>query len=73
MKLVEDVTEANVARERKRHDKEILDERSTDDPPRELAHYEKLVPETSNETELTARRKSRQGDREDSKLRSNAE
>nr|XP_034180282.1 dynein assembly factor 1, axonemal homolog [Osmia lignaria] len=60
VKLVEELTEANeyVAgdAERKRFGKEILDERrSIDNPPRELAHYEKLVPETSNETELTAR------------------
>ncbi|XP_076390672.1 uncharacterized protein LOC100881639 isoform X2 [Megachile rotundata] len=63
--LVEDITEEKeyVAGdgERKRLAKEILDgRRSMDDPPggyaleRELAHYEKLVLETSNETAITS-------------------
>nr|XP_033336593.1 dynein assembly factor 1, axonemal homolog isoform X2 [Megalopta genalis] len=64
-KLIEEITESGeyVAgdAERKRLAKQILDgRRSLDDPPgghalgRELAHYEKLVLETSNETEITA-------------------
>nr|XP_031848133.1 dynein assembly factor 1, axonemal homolog [Nomia melanderi] len=65
-KLIEEITEGReyVAgdAERKRLGKQILDERrSAEDPPggyalgRELAHYEKLVLETSNETEITPR------------------
>ncbi|XP_076680485.1 uncharacterized protein LOC143375366 [Andrena cerasifolii] len=64
-RLIEEITETKeeyVAGdgERKRLAQEILDARwSGDDPPggcdltRELAHYEKLVPETTNETETT--------------------
>lgn len=53
----------------------ILDERGSDDGPLDssaLAHYEKLVPETTNETEI-ALPCCKQGKKDDSKLHTNFE
>ena len=64
--------------ERKMFGTKILDDqRGSDDPPggcsvgRELAHYEKLVLETTNETEITPPC-CKQGKNDDSKLHANS-
>lgn len=78
-KLIEEITESKeyVAddAERKRLGKEILDgRRSVHDPPgscvlgRELAHYEKLVLDTTNETEITSGSCASEQNKNDNKL-----
>ncbi|XP_076293421.1 uncharacterized protein LOC143215287 [Lasioglossum baleicum] len=83
-KLIEEITEVQEYTagdaERKRTAKQILDgRRSLEDPPgghalgRELAHYEKLVLETSNETEITAGSCANHPKRDDNKLHTESE
>ncbi|XP_076645997.1 uncharacterized protein LOC143355212 [Halictus rubicundus] len=74
-KLIEEITEVQAYTagdaERKRLAKQILDgRRSLEDPP---GHYEKLVLETSNETEITAGSCANRQKKNDSKLHTESE